>query len=128
MLLSPNEDLAFTNSFSIPRGPPTYKSYRKDADLQRHTSFSVALQRLIFPDSNSEYGISSINDAEALRSPPARDHTFAKNNTRPLRTRNDEHANYDKRTHMTGNPRLEVVKYSRSDAACCCCSVCFPAL
>lgn len=69
MLLSPNEDLAFTNSFSIPRGPQTYKSYRKDADLQRHSSFSVALQRLIFPDSNNEYGISSINNAEALRSP-----------------------------------------------------------
>lgn len=66
MLLSPNEDLAFTNSFSIRRGPPTYKSSRKDADLHRHTSFSGALQRLIFPDSNNEYGISSINNAIPL--------------------------------------------------------------
>lgn len=44
----PKEGSAFTNTFTIHRGP-IYKSYREDADLQNRAFLSVVLQRLIFP-------------------------------------------------------------------------------
>lgn len=114
MLLSPNEDVAFTNSWF--EEASAYKSYCKDADQQSHTFFSVVLQRLIFPKQRNDDNIPFINNTDVSQSIGLWG-CFCKKQLSPLWG----HAMTSKQIMIsvcTDQKRLvKIVKYSSSAAA-----------